>query len=154
MKLIDSEDWEKHAFEVARNMCGAKLPAETLMGTLGLTEYEFSTLCDDSLFKRRVREFTKELTENGTSFALKARVQAEDLLATQYRIAKHPETPPAVAIAAIAATVRWAGFDKKPGGEGEDQSNAPKISINISLAAPRDTQPVEKLVEGVVVSTQ
>jgi hypothetical protein len=127
-------DWEKIAFDVARNQCGARAPVEDLLVDMGLTPLEFETLCDDSLFKRKVREFTKELTENGSSFALKAQIQAEDLLKTQYRIAKDPDTPPAVAITAISNTVRWAGLDRKASDAvGEAGASGPKISISIKL---------------------
>lgn len=135
-----SYDWERVAFDVARNHLGPRLPTHELLISLGITEHEFETLCEDSLFKRKVKEFTKELTENGTSFALKAQLQAEDLLKTQYRIAKDPDTPPSVAIAAISNTIRWAGFDKRPGDSGPDTSNqGPKIAININLGAATKT---------------
>ena len=131
--MADLIDWERTALSVARNQVGPRRPVEELMMDLGLTEHEFELLCEDHLFKRKVREFAKELTENGSSFALKAQVQAEELLKTNFRIAKDPDTPPAVAVQAINSVVRWAGFDKRPDGGGEDVSNRPKISISISL---------------------
>lgn len=132
-------DFDKIAFEVARNQVGARLPPHELLPSLNLDEDEFSALCGDALFKRKVKEFAKELTENGTSFALKAQVQAEDLLMTQYRIAKHPDTPPSVAIAAIAATVRWAGLEKKAGESSDAGIGGPKISISINLGQGRES---------------
>lgn len=128
-------DAEKLAFEVARNQVGPRLPPQDLLLELGTTEAELTALLSDALFTRRVREFVKELTENGTSFALKAQLQAEDLLKTQYRIAKDPDTPPSVAVAAIANTVRWAGLDKRPGDSGDGATGGARISININLAA-------------------
>jgi hypothetical protein len=137
LPAIKTVDWERVAFDVARNQLGPRLPIDDLIPTLGISTTDFEELCDDALFKRKVKEYTKELTENGTSFALKAQLQAEDLLATQYKIAKHPDTPPSVAVAAIANTVRWAGFDKKAGGNDGEAVGAggPRISININLAA-------------------
>jgi hypothetical protein len=131
--MADLIDWEQTALSVARNQVGPRRPVEELIMDLGLTEHEFELLCDDHLFKRKVREFAKELVENGSSFALKAQVQAEELLKTNYRIAKDPDTPPAVAVQAINSVVRWAGFDKRPDAGGDDVSNRPKISISISL---------------------
>ena len=141
-------DWEAVAFDVARNHVGQKLPVDDLLPHLGIARHEFEELCEDALFKRKVRDYTKELTENGTSFALKAQIQAEDLLRTQYRIAKDPETPPSVAIAAIANTVRWAGLEKKASEGAFEQSGGPKISININLGAATLTkkEPEPKLV--------
>lgn len=133
-------DWEAVAFEVARNKVGHRLPVEDLLPLLNITLHDFELLCDDPLFARRVKEYVKELTTNGTSFALKAQMQAEDLLKTQYRIAKDPDTPPSVAVAAIQNVVRWAGYDKRAGDSTDnDGPKGPKISININLgntAAP------------------
>lgn len=136
--MSDLIDFEATAMIVARNQVGPRLPAEELMAQLQLSQRDFELLLSDDLFRRKVREYAKELTENGTSFVLKARVQAEELLKTNFKLARHAETPPSVAVAAIANAVRWAGYDKKAGPEGEDAGNRPKISINISLAPPRD----------------
>jgi hypothetical protein len=146
------EAWEEVAFEVARNQVGPRVPVHELLPVLALTEHEFAELCEDSLFKRRVKEYAKELTETGESFAMKARLQAEDLLKTNYRIAQDRDTPPSVAIAAIAATVRWAGLEKKPGGDAaeQDDSKRPRISININLGAAT-TKQVKELTEGITV---
>lgn len=136
--MSDLIDWESAALTVARNQVGPRLPAEELLLQLGLTPREFEGLITDDLFRRKVKEYAKELQENGTSFVLKARVQAEELLKTNFKLARHSETPPSVAVAAIANAVRWAGYDKKVGGEADDAGNRPKISINISLAPPRE----------------
>lgn len=135
-------DWESTAMSVARNQVGPRRPVDELITDLGLTEHEFELLCEDHLFKRKVREFAKELTENGASFALKARVQAEELLKVQYRIASDPETPTSVAVTAIANTVRWAGFDRKPDATEGDVNSRPKISININLGGATTTKTV------------
>lgn len=132
-------DWDAAALAVARNQVGPRLPAEELIASMGLTATEFASLIDDDLFKRKVRALAKELTENGSSFALKARVQAEELLKTHFKIATDKDTPPSVAIAAIGSVVRWAGFDKRPLDSDEVKDNSPKISISITLAAPKTT---------------
>ena len=153
--MTPAEDWERIAFEVAMNHCGPKLQPTDLIMELGLTEPEFELLCDDALFKRKVKEYTKELTANGTSFALKAQLQAEDLLKTQYRIAKDKDTPPSVAIAAIANTVRWAGLDKRPGDTQSDAAaSGPKVSISINLSAARPTLAAKEEVKSITVDEE
>jgi len=147
--LSDLIDWERTALSVARNQVGPRRPAHELIMDLGLTEHEFELLCEDHLFRRKVREFAKELTENGSSFALKARVQAEELLKTQFKIARDPDTPPSVAIAAISNTVRWAGFDKRPEATAEDVANRPKISISINLGTDTKTITVDQLPDAI-----
>lgn len=134
-------DQEKIAFEFARNHVGPKNPIEVLLMDCNITAQQFAALADDALFQRRVREYAKELTENGTSFTLKARLLAEDLLATNYKLAKHPETPPSVAEKLIANTVRWAGLEKKPDAADSTLQGGPKIAINISLDGATQTVP-------------
>ena len=126
-------DVDKIAFEVARNQCGPKHPPDVLLMDCGITDAQFVALCDDALFKRKVRDYVKELTENGTSFQLKARLLAEDLLATNYKLAKSKDTPPSVAEKLIANTVRWAGLDKKADGAPDAFAGGPKINISINL---------------------
>lgn len=130
---LQNLDTDKIAFEVARNQCGPKNPIDVLLMDCGITEAQFMALCDDALFARKVREYVKELTENGTSFQLKARLLAEDLLATNYKLAKSKETPPSVAEKLIANTVRWAGLDKKADGAADTFGGGPKINISINL---------------------
>lgn len=136
-------DFEKTAFAVAHNQVGARLPISELIQDLDVTEREFASLLDDALFQRKVREYVTELKANGTSFAVKAAVQAEELLMTQFRIANDPDTPPSVAVAAIANTVRWAGLEKKAGGEVDNASNGPRISVSINLAPPREPTTID-----------
>ena len=143
--MNDLIDWETTALSVARNQVGPRLPAEELMVQLGLTESEFNLLVTDELFRRKVREFAKELTENGTSFVLKAKVQAEELLKTNFKIARGADTPPSVAVAAIANVVRWAKYDQRPSGDGTDPMDRPRISVNINLGAA--TQPTTTTID-------
>ncbi|HUT61938.1 MAG TPA: hypothetical protein VNA25_29215 [Phycisphaerae bacterium] len=156
MIITDLIDWEQVALSVARNQVGPRRPVEELIADLGLTEHTFELLCEDHLFKRKVREFAKELIDNGSSFALKAQVQAVELLKTNYKIAKDPDTPPNVAVQAINSVVRWAGFDRRPEGDGNDGANRPKISINISLGenGPPTTRTIEILPTAEITSIE
>jgi hypothetical protein len=129
-------DTDKIAFEFARNHCGPKHPIEVLLMDCGITGAQFAALADDALFQRKVRDFVKQLTEDGTSFRLKAQVLAEDLLKVNYRLANSKETPPSVAEKLIANTVRWAGLEKRPDTENVPIGGGPKININISLGDP------------------
>lgn len=132
-------DIEALALEVAKNKVGAKLPIADLLFQLDVTEEAFTLLLDNELFTRQVVYYTKELTDSGESFAMKARLIAEDLLGTQYRLLKNPDTPASVVVAGIANIVRWGGLEKKA--NDTDGIGANKISINISLDAgtPRVT---------------
>lgn len=125
---------ERLAFEIARNQVGPKYPADQLATDMGLTENEFLRLLGDPLFCRMVRNYAKELTEKGASFQMKAQIQAEELLKTNFKIARNPDTPPLVAVKAIENTVRWAGLEKKAIDNSSDPDGGKgKIQINISL---------------------
>jgi hypothetical protein len=52
---------------------------------------------------------------------MKARLQAEEMLKTSWRMVQDKETPANVRADLIKATVRWAGLEPKPseGGGGE-----------------------------------
>jgi hypothetical protein len=112
--LVNREiDLDALAFAVARNHCGPREPIEAVLNVEGVTLTDFAQIVDDEVFKASVKRYTKELTENGVSFQLKARIQAEELLKRQYILIHDPETPPAVAVKAIENTVRWAGLEPK-----------------------------------------
>lgn len=113
-KLVHREiDLDALAFTIARNHCGAREPIESLLAAEGITPDTFTRLLEDKVFQSAIRKYTKELTENGVSFQLKARIQAEELLKRQYILIHDPETPPAVAVKAIENVVRWAGLEPK-----------------------------------------
>lgn len=134
----DLIDQEAVALEIAKNKVGAKLPLKDLLVSLNMTEEAMTTLLDNQLFTQKVAAYAKELTESGESFAMKARILAEDLLGTQYRLLKDPETPASVVIAGIANVVRWGGLEKRAGESSEGLGN--RVSINISLDSAK-TQP-------------
>lgn len=148
--LLNSLNYEQIAFEFARNHCGPRNPAEILIMDCGINAQQFAALADDPMFQKLVRTYVKELTENGASFQLKARLQAEELLKTNYKLATHKDTPPSVAEKLIANTVRWAGLEKKAEG-GEAGLGGPKISINIDLG--NNTPPQNVVIDVPAVPT-
>ena len=126
-------DTDTIALEIAKNQCGAKIPAEDLIMRLGLTDSEFIDLTSNKLFKQKVAGFVKELEESGMSFRMKAHILAEDLLKSQYRLLKDPDTPASVVVNGVANIVRWAGLEKKADGGTADAAGGNRISVNISL---------------------
>lgn len=137
-------DLESLAFALARNECGAKEDPSVVLRQEGISFDQFAKLADDKVFQRLVQRYVKELTENGVSFQLKARIQAEDLLERQYHLINDPDTPPAVAVKAIENTVRWAGLEQKIAAQGPEKSNSPGFQIIFNLG---HTNPAEKVVD-------
>ena len=112
--LVNQEiDTQSLALEVARNQVGMRLPVAELLAQLGVDEATFLQLAQNPLFKKQVNAYKKELEDNGVSFQLKAKIQAEEMLKRGWQLVHDSDTPPAVAVKQIENTVRWAGLDNK-----------------------------------------
>jgi hypothetical protein len=91
----------------------------------------------DKVFKTRVAHFRREIVTEGLGFRMKARVQAEELLATSWGMIHDPVVSPNVRADLIKSTVKWAGLEPKPdaleaGGGGGGAGV--RISINLANA--------------------
>lgn len=135
------------AYALARNACGEKLPAKDVLLALGIdpqtTPTLKATLTSDS-FKIKYEAFVRELKDSGESFKLKARVQAEELLAVQWEIIQNSATPASVRMKGIENTVEWADLKPKKAVETAPQQ---AITINIDLGGEKpeviDITPLE-----------
>lgn len=139
-RLQDDLDEQSIALDIARNQVGMRLPISELLTRIGISEQKFKELSQSQLFKNQVNGFVKELEENGVSFQLKARIQAEEMLKTQWRLVHDPDTPPTVTVKAIENTVRWAGLEPKNNTQ-IDAVQGPGFSITINF--PTDAQKAE-----------
>jgi hypothetical protein len=134
--LVNREiDTSALALEIARNAVGMKLPVSELIQQLNIDQATFLQLSKDEMFTKQVRSFKKELEENGVSFQLKARIQAEEMLKRNWSLVHDRETPAAVVVKAIENTVRWAGLEQKTGAAMVAQPGAGfQIIFNIPAA--------------------
>lgn len=141
--LVNQEiDTQSLALEVARNQVGMRLPVAELLTQLGVDEETFLQLAQNPLFKKQVNAYKKELEDNGVSFQLKAKIQAEEMLKRGWQIVHDSDTPPAVAVKQIENTVRWAGLDNKSTQDMHSAGSGFSITINI----PNTSSPPEKAV--------
>lgn len=110
-----------------------KTPAE-LCEAYGLSHEDWDRLRQDPLFIKAVKEYVEELKQDGMSFKLKARMQAEVLLNTSFRLihAHNDDVPPNVKADLIKFTIRAAGLDgsKDPAQQG---ATGPAFNIQINL---------------------
>jgi hypothetical protein len=122
------------AFALAKNEVGEKLPLGEVLTNLSLDlkSPALRNLLNSPLFKTQYGAFVRELRESGESFRLKARVQAEELLRTNWAIIHDPIVPAAVRMKGIENVVEWADLKPKKTAEGPV---APAITINIDLSA-------------------
>jgi hypothetical protein len=81
----------------------------------GYSPEEWSALRDNPEFLVDLAAAVQMVKEEGMSFKLKARLQAEELLKTSWRLIHAPidEVPSSVKADLIKATARWAGYDAK-----------------------------------------
>lgn len=93
---------------------------DVLCDTYDMQHHELQWIKDDPGFILQLAAIQKELDKEGVSFRMKARLQAEELLATSWALIHSPATPATVKAGLIKDTVRWAGWDAPPqeGGAG------------------------------------
>lgn len=127
-------DAQAFAFELARNKVGMQLPLRELIDTLGMSEERALALLKDPLVLKMMKEYKREMEEKGVSFQLKARIQAEEMLKRNWKLAHDPDTPPAVAAKVIENTVRWAGLEPKTTQNASNSANVPALTINFDLS--------------------
>jgi len=92
-------------------------------------------------FIATVTKYRNEITEQGVSFRLKAKIQAEDLLSHSYVLATDPEVPASVRADMIKWTARMAGLepsekDKAGSGGGGAGSG---FTLNITFSGGGET---------------
>jgi hypothetical protein len=107
-------------------------PLADIRETYGYSQEEWVALKDNPQFLADLAAAVAMVKEEGVSFKLKARLQAEELLKTSWRLIHAPqdEVPSSVKADLIKATARWAGYDTKDNGAG-GQANNLNIQINL-----------------------
>jgi hypothetical protein len=98
----------------------------------GISRDEWDRLRYDTLFLGDLERAMKLVSQEGMSFKLKAKLQAEELLKTSWRTIHDPLTPPSVKADLIKSTMRWAEYDQPPK-ESALAGAAAGFSINIQL---------------------
>lgn len=98
----------------------------------GLSKEDWDKLRADPVFVADVAEAVELLKKEGMSFKIKARLQAEELLKTSWKLIHAPadEVPPSVKADLIKFTVRAAGLEADNKASQNNQNN---LQININL---------------------
>lgn len=107
-------------------------PPQELKAEYGLSDDEWEALQRNPAFLTDLAAACDMVRKEGMSFKLKARLQAEELLKTSWRLIHAPsdQVPSSVKADLIKATARWAGYDNKEAAAG---ASAVGFSININL---------------------
>lgn len=122
------------AYALAKNACGPKLPLTQVADTLKILPETLKMLIGSTGFRAKYNTFVTEITESGESFKLKARVQAEELLSTQWEIIHDRDAPHSVRMKGIENVVEWAGLGEK---KNTEKAAPPSITINIDLGGAK-----------------
>lgn len=117
--------------EIAMRTSSTRLICEAY----GITEEEWDLIRFDPVFLADLQRAVDMLKEEGVSFKVKAKIQAEELLQTSWRLIHNPQTPPAVSADLIKSTMKWAGHDVPPSQQVTPGSGF-SISINLGNAGP------------------
>lgn len=107
-------------------------PMNDIREAYGYSNEEWMRLKDDPAFLADLAAAVQMVKQEGMSFKLKARLQAEELLKTSWRLIHAPadEVPSSVKADLIKATARWAGYDNRDQVAGSGQ---PTFAIQINL---------------------
>jgi hypothetical protein len=126
------------ALAIARNQVGAQRPTHEVIAGEGITPAEYQLISTNPQFQRYVDTYCNDLRESGFSFAAKAKILAEDLLATSYHMARDPDVPAAVRAKIHENFVEWADLKPK---KDVQQLAGPGFSITINIPSTAEKGP-------------
>ena len=90
-------------------------PLQDIKEAYGYSDEDWMNLKDDPVFLRDLKEAVEMVKEEGMSFKLKARLQADELLKTSWKLihGAKEDVPASVKADLIKSTMRWAGYEQK-----------------------------------------
>lgn len=141
-QLLNQRWSDKLAFEVALMLEGSGEPIQTILKAHAIDPNEMIAIGDDPVFQKRVDAYRTDIRENGLTFKLKAKAQAEILLETSYELIHSPDVPATVKADLIKSTVKWAGYEPK--NQEVQANNSEKVSITINMG---DNKPPMKVID-------
>ena len=106
-------------------------PLATVMERYDVTLEHMMLLKTHKPFLLAVKQFQREIQEQGITFKMKAKMLAEDLIDTAYLMSKDLTTPASVRMDGIKNIVRWAELE--PQKNKEDTGSMPTFAIQINL---------------------
>lgn len=108
-------------------------PMADIRDAYGYTQEEWVALKYNPEFLADLGAAVTMVKKEGMSFKLKAKLQAEELLKTSWRLIHSTDAAVPVSVKAdlLKATMRWAGYDVKEQIGGAGGSNSLNIQINL-----------------------
>lgn len=134
----DKAPWPKY---LALELVLQTAPIDKILEAQGVDKTDFITrISTDPRFVAEYKELAEQAKQEGFSYRMKARAQAEGMLTTTWNMVQNEKTPAAVRADLIKFTTRVAGLDIK---DAEQAAPKDRVSITINLgmgAAPRVIQ--------------
>jgi hypothetical protein len=115
----------KFAFEVALKYH----PLKVIMQQYGVDKHTMRRLAQHPPFIMALKNFKREIAEQGVTFRMKAKMMSEDLLETAYLMAKNPQVPSSVRTDNIKSIVKWADLEPKK----DSDSGAGGATFNLQI---------------------
>jgi len=106
-------------------------PMDEIRQAYGYSKEEWMRLKDDPRFLSDLAAAVTMVRQDGMSFKLKAKLQAEELLKSSWRMIHDATAPATVRADLIKATMRWAGYDVKENSGGGSGGTSLNIQINL-----------------------
>ncbi|WP_299077137.1 hypothetical protein [uncultured Paraglaciecola sp.] len=129
---------DRFAFEVALRVEGSGEPLQDILDKHGFTRRDLKKFNKDPVFVRRVEAYSDDIRENGITFKMKAKAQAEELLTTSWTLIHADSTSPAVKADLIKSTVKWAGLEVKPEADSGASIAGGGVTITIDMGGKTD----------------
>lgn len=114
---------------------------DTLCIRYDITPYEYACLLANPVFQSDLNNWKQKMVDEGLSFKLKARVQAESYLEELDQIVHDPDTSKETKLAAISRVVGWAGLEQSK--NSTEGSSKPSITINITRFSDNRQEAIE-----------
>jgi hypothetical protein len=106
-------------------------PEDTIREAYGFSPAQWSALMRSTPFRRDLDNAREMLRTEGMSFKAKARLQAEELLATSWQMIHDAKLPATVRADLLKFTVRAAGLEAKSSEDSKEGVTPLKININL-----------------------
>lgn len=132
-------DWDdKFALDFAMTLAGSGSKPSELLAEYEFEPADLERFTHDPVFMQKVQHFQNQLKENGATFRVKAKMQAELLLDNSWDLIHTPDVSPAVKADLIKWTAKVAGYDNNKDTGPSDGG----VKINIIMGDASHVGPV------------
>jgi len=101
-------------------------PTQDIMDRYGVTPLQLQQWYEHPVFKKELTELQKRISDEGLSFKLKSRVQAEQYLKEIHKVMTDRATPPNVKLEILRSLAKWAGFEPK------EEKNQTQVNVQVN----------------------